>query len=99
MKAYRHWLKIDGYDMEDHKQYKIIEDYLKKYPDSEIEIYQYDNDLFNKVIALYCWQDYNNLDMLVNSGSTRLRRLQRKPRGITRVKSVEIRNGGLELTS
>lgn len=96
MKAYKHWLKIDGYDTEDHLQYGIIEDYLKRYPDAEIEVYQYDKDLFNKVVALYCWQDYNDLDIIVNSGSTKLRRLSQKPKNITIMENVTILNGRLE---
>lgn len=97
MKKYKHWLKIDGYAFDTSKQYKEIENYLKEYPCAKITIYQYDYDLFNKVVLLECSQDYNNLDMIVNSGSNNLRRLSRKPRNIKERDNLIIENGGLTL--
>lgn len=97
MKKYKHWLKIDGYASDTSKQYKEIENYLKEYPDAKITIYQYDYDLFNKVVLLECSQDYNNLDMIVNSGSNNLRRLSRKPQNIKERKDLTIVNDNLVL--
>lgn len=91
----KHWLKIDGYSFDEDKQYREIENYLEKYTDAKITIYQYDYDLFNKVVLLECSQDYNDLDMKVNSGFNRLKRLQRKPSNITINKNVKISNGNL----
>lgn len=96
MKKYNHWLKIDGYSSDEEKQYMEIEKYLEKYPDAKITIHQYNQDLFNKAILLECNQDYDNLDMTVNSGSNSLRRLSRKPRDIKEMKNIIIINGKLE---
>lgn len=95
MKKYKHWLKIDGYASDTDKQYKEIEDYLKEYQDAEITIYQYDYDLFNKVILLECSQSYDDLDINVNSGFNNLRRLSRKPQNIKERKDLIISNSDL----
>lgn len=95
MKKYKHWLKIDGCCFDTEKQYKEIENCLKKYPESKITIYQNNNSLFDWVVLLECSQNYNDLDMIVNSGSNRLRRLLRKPRDIKERNDLKISNGDI----
>ena len=96
MKKYKHWLKVDGYSFDTERQYNEIEKYLQNYPESNIKVYQYTYDLFNKVVLLECNQSYNDLGMIVNSGSNNLRRLSQKPRNITEMKDIIIKNGRLE---
>lgn len=93
---YKHWLKIDGYS-NDTRQYQEIEKYLSKYPSAKITIYEYSSDFFNWVVLLECNQDYNNLDMDVNTGSNRLRRLSRKPRNIKVRADLTVKNNRIEV--
>ena len=62
----------------------IIDDYRRTI------IYQYDFNLFNKVVLLECEQNYNGLDIDVNSGSNNLRRLVHKPKNISKPKVFEV---------
>lgn len=87
MKIHRHWLKINGTHSEE-RQYAEIDKYLKNYPNAKATIYQYDYDLFNKVVLLECEQNYNDLDMNINSGSHPLRRLTQKPKNISNPKKI-----------
>ena len=86
MKKYVHWIKINGYTTSEEtaKQFEVIDDYLKKYPNSNAITYEYDSGSFNWIVRLECEQNYRNLDMEVNSGSTYLTRLQSKPKNIGR---------------
>lgn len=85
MKAYKHWLKIDG--MWDNKQtlkaYQNLINYLSEYPSSKVTIFVPKYSLFNRYICLECSQSYDDLDLDVNShfdGS--LIRLLSKPKDI-----------------
>ena len=89
MEKYKHWLKVDGYARDEDKQYVEIEKYLEDYPESKATIYQYKYDLFNRVVLLQCSQDYNDLEMNVNSGFNNLRRLSRKPANIQEVSNFK----------
>jgi hypothetical protein len=89
MKKYKHWLKINGTHSE-LRQYKEIDEYLKNYPTAKATIYQYDYELFNRVVLLECEQNYNDLDMNVNTGSHPLRRLTQKPKNISSPREFEI---------
>lgn len=86
MTRYVHWLKIDGYSKleETASQFLSIDNYLNTYPKAKAMLYQYDSGSFNWIVRLECDQCYNDLDMDVNSGSTRLTRLLSKPRNIGR---------------
>lgn len=86
MRKYVHWLKIDGYSrLEDTaSQFLAIENYLNQYQNASAILYQYDSGSFNWVVRLECEQCYNDLDMDMNSGSTRLKRLLSKPKNIGR---------------
>lgn len=88
MKKYVHWLKIDGCaNLEEiAKQFLAIENYLNLYKNANATLYQYNSGSFNWVVRLECGQCYNDLDMDVNSGSTRLERLSSKPLNIGREK-------------
>jgi len=81
-KIYVHWLKIDGYAIgrAEYLQYNEIVKYLLKHPNAKAETYQYECDLFNCVVRLECHQNYDDLDMAVNSFSNNLRRLSQKPK-------------------
>ncbi len=85
---YVHWLKIDGYSNleETASQFLAIENYLNHYPNSNAMLYEYDSGSFNCIVRLECEQCYNDLDIDVNSCSTRLRRLSSKPVRIGREK-------------
>lgn len=83
MRKYTHWLKIDRYVKNDAEQWKEIQKYLDNYPEARATIFTYDSGNFNRVVKLVCYQEYNELDMDVNSLSTNLQRLGSKPQGIT----------------
>lgn len=89
MKTYIHWLKIDGVRSED-RQYKEIDKYLKAYPEAKATMFLYKYGMFNRVVKLECSQNYNDLDMIVNSGSHPLRRLTQKPKDIISPRPFEI---------
>ena len=93
MNTYKHWLKINGYKSDENKQISEIETYLQKYPNSKVTIYHYKYDFFDKVVLLECEQDYNDLDMQVNSGFNNLRRLSGEPIYIVERKDLEISGG------
>lgn len=86
MRKYVHWLKIDGYSKleETASQFFAIENYLNKYQNASAILYQYDSGSFDWIVRLECEQCYNDLDMDVNSCSTRLERLSSKPKNIGR---------------
>lgn len=86
MAKYVHWLKVDGYaKMEEvAEQFQSIEEYLKNHNESNAMLYQYDSGSFSLVVRLECRQCYNDLDLDVNSFSTRLERLSSKPKNIGR---------------
>ena len=86
MKKYVHWLKINGCTSDEQKQYAIVADYLKKYTNAKATIYHCEFHLFHRIVKLECEQNWNDLDMNVNSFSSRLRRLVRKPANIFRPK-------------
>lgn len=81
MRSYVHWLKINGTvsEREEAKQYREIQSYLDRYPDSTATMYLYELHLFHRVVKLECNQNWNNLDLDANTGSHRLRRLTRQP--------------------
>lgn len=82
MKTYRHWMNlIDSPNYKD--DLKELFAYIEKYPASVITFYYKENSLRNStVICLECNQNYSDLDMDVNSGSSNLRRYERKPGGL-----------------
>ena len=86
MRKYVHWLKIDGYAKckDEALQFLAIENYLNAYPNASAILYQYDSGSLNWIVRLECEQCYNDLDMDVNSGSTRMVRLSSKPKNIGR---------------
>lgn len=86
---YKHWLKINGYRSEE-RQYKEIDNYLKNYPNAKATIYLYEYDMFDKAVLLECEQNYNDLDMDVNTCSHPLRRLTQKPKNIFNPKEFTI---------
>ena len=92
MSKYKHWLKINGCTSDTKKQYREIENYLKEYPESKATIYQNNYSLFDWVILLECNQNYNDLDMNVNSGFNNLRRLSRKPSNIEERTNIIIKD-------
>lgn len=51
---------------------------------TDIYKYQYDSGSFNWIVRLECEQCYNDLDLDVNSSSTRLERFSSKPKNIGR---------------
>lgn len=91
MKKYVHWLKVNGYVKSEDvaKQFYDIEKYLKTHESAKATIYQYDSGSFNWIVRLECTECYNDLDIDVNSFTTRLERLACKPKGIGREKSFE----------
>lgn len=86
MRKYVHWLKIDGYSkIEDTAlQFFAIENYLNNYKSASAILYQYDSGSFSWIVRLECEQCYNDLDIDVDSGSTKLERLSTKPKNIGR---------------
>lgn len=85
---YVHWLKIDGYANSEEiaRQFQSIEEYLKNHINSTAMLYQYDSGSFYWIVKLKCEECYNDLDLDVNSFSTRLKRLRAKPKNIGREK-------------
>lgn len=86
MTKYVHWLKIDGFTslQETASQFLAIENYLNSYQNASAMIYEYDSGSLSWIVRLQCEQCYDDLDLVVNSGSTRLVRLSSKPKNIGR---------------
>ena len=86
MAKYVHWLKIDGFSslQETASQFLAIENYLNRYQNASAMLYEYDSGSFNWIVRLQCEQCDDDLDLVVNSGSTRLTRLTSKPKNIGR---------------
>ena len=86
MAKYVHWLKIDGFSSceETALQFHAIENYLNNYQGANAMLYEYDSGSLNWIVRLECAHCYDDLDMDVNSGSTRLQRLSSKPKNISR---------------
>lgn len=83
-KPHIHWLKIRGLvtAREEAEQYKEIQSYLDRYPESIAMMYRYEASLCDYVVRLECNQDWKNLDLYANSGFHALKRLTRKPNNI-----------------
>ena len=79
-RSYKHWLKINGQAFDEAKQYKEILDYLVKYPSAKATMFLLEYQCFDRIVLLECDQNYDDLDMDVNSGSHNLRRLTSKPK-------------------
>lgn len=80
---YTHWLRID-LNRDEKQQWEQLKDYWNKY-DCSMTVYYYDyNPLTEKAIKLDCNQSYQDLDLDVNSMSSRsLKRVKAKPTNIT----------------
>ena len=79
---YTHWLKMEDDMIE--QTWINLKEYKEKY-DCNIEVYYRDTSFINKIIKLECNQEYNNLDLDVNSmfiGS--ITRLSQKPNNISK---------------
>ena len=82
-----HWLGVGGIRftiLDEDIQWRYLKDYLSKYPDSKITVFNRNSgDLFERVVKLECNQRYNDLDMDCNSGFTHsIRRFDYKPKNI-----------------
>ena len=88
---YVHWLKINRYCNceEIAKQFFEINNYLESHPIAKAKLYHYDSGSCNLIVRLECNQCYNELDLDVNSFSTKLQRLTSKPKNIGREKNFE----------
>lgn len=84
MRPYVHWLKIRGLvtAREEAKQFREIQSYLDRYPESTATLYRYEASLCDYVVKLECNQDWNNLDLYANSGFHALTKLTHKPASI-----------------
>lgn len=79
---YTHWLKMENDMIE--QTWINLKEYKEKY-DCNIEVYYRDTSFINKIIKLECNQEYNNLDLDVNSMFTgSLTRLSQKPNNISK---------------
>jgi len=82
---YVHWLKIDlSNETREGREWSILKEYKEKY-DCNMTVFYYDNNpLTEKVIKLDCNQNYNDLDLDVNSmNDGSLIRLKSRPKNIT----------------
>lgn len=82
---YVHWLKIDlSNETKDGKEWSNLKEYKEKY-DCNMNVYYYDySPLTDKVIKLECNQNYDDLDLEINSmNDGSLIRLKSKPKNIT----------------
>lgn len=82
---YVHWLKINlSNETSDGKEWNNLKEYKDKY-DCNMNVFYYDNNpLTEKVIKLECNQNYNDLDLDVNSmNDGSLIRLKSRPKNIT----------------
>ena len=83
-KAMIHWLEIGKGFSNEKKQWKNINNYISKYPNSKITVFYKDYSFDGYIVKLECSQKYVDLDLDCNSffdGS--IRRLERKPANIT----------------
>ncbi len=82
-----HWLEIGSIrkslEVED-RQWKRLENYIKKYPDSKTTVYNRNSgDLLARIVKLECNQRYKDLDIDCNSMfDDSIKRLERKPYNI-----------------
>ena len=82
---YVHWLKIDSSnETKEGKEWSNLKEYKEKY-DCNMNVFYYDyNPLTEKVIKLECNQNYNDLDLDVNSmNDGSLIRLKSRPKNVT----------------
>jgi len=82
-----YWLEYDGIRCSKDKKEKQLEElrqYLRKYPTASAKgFWKTTGDMFAKFVRLECEQSYENLDMDVNSMSSKsLRRHLHKPSNI-----------------
>lgn len=85
MKQYVHWIELNGYlgSEDEAREINRLLTYVEKYPDTEIEVYAKRSG-WDTVLRIKCNQDYNNLDLDVNSFSSELRRKKRKPSNVAK---------------
>lgn len=81
---YVYWLKINSSnETKDGKEWLNLKKYKEKY-DCNITVFYYDNSFVDKAIKLECNQNYEELDLDVNSMSCgSLIKLKSKPKNIT----------------
>lgn len=81
---YTHWLKIDFYnETKTGIEWKNLKEYKEKY-DCNMEVYYYmSNPFTKKIIKLECNQNYQDLDLDVNSSfDGSLTKMNHKPKNI-----------------
>ena len=90
MKKYIHWIELNGYlkSEDEAREINQLLSYIEKYPDTEIEVYTKRSG-WDTVLRIKCNQDFNSLDLDVNSFSSELRRKERKPSNIAKWMSFE----------
>lgn len=88
----KHWLKIDGRwnQKTTIKAWNNLKEYLQKYPESKITVFNSETNLFHKFFCLECEQNYQELDIDCNSlFSGSLIHLDRKPSSLISTKTFE----------
>ena len=83
MRKFKHWLKIKSSNSDiTYRQYAEIQSYLDCYPESKATLYLMETNLWDRIVLLECEQNYDDLDMEVDSGYHPLQRLRHKPAGL-----------------
>lgn len=85
----KHWLKIHGYwtRKQTIKAWENLMEYIKKYPESKITVYNSETSLYHKFFCLECNQNYDDLDIDCNSSfDGSLIHLNRKPSNLVECK-------------
>jgi hypothetical protein len=82
-----HWLIIGGTRIRaehEKKQWDNLKGYLKQHKGSKATVYlKTTGDIFCRIVKLECDQNYNDLELDVNSGfSSSIRRLNSRPNNI-----------------
>ena len=90
MKKYVHWIELNGYlgSEDEAREINRLLEYIEKYPDTEIEVYAKRSG-WDTGLRIKCNQDYNNLDLVVDSFSSEFRRRKRKPSNVAKWKTFE----------
>ena len=82
MKKYVHWLIIDRSEKDAAEQINSIKSYIESHPGSSASVFVRKSGTYEWIIRLECLQCYSDLEIDVNSSSTSLRRINKKPSSI-----------------
>lgn len=82
MKKYVHWFIIDRSEKDSKEQIKSIKTYIGSHDGSSASVFVRKSGTYEWIIRIECCQCYSDLEIDVNSSSTSLRRINKKPSSV-----------------